>query len=461
MKFNNPNVLYLRVNDSESIKFAVLTESLQLSFKMVTTNRATPPTLNLIEKAGIIRAEKTTLDNGISLYAINAGEQDVVKVELLFDAGSWPQSAPLVASATNNMLEEGTSMLSARQIAEKIDFHGAFIDLRPDKDIASVSLYSLNKHLENTLSVVEQMVKDSIFPQREFDIYVQNARQKFKVENEKVKVLARKHFLQAVFGNEHPYGKLLQEEHFAQLERQQLVDFYKKYYSADNCTIIVSGKVNESTVALIEKHFGKTDWENTKKEPTSFEPLSNSLKKQFIEKKGALQSAIRIGRKLFNKTHPNFQKLFVLETVLGGYFGSRLMANIREDKGYTYGIGSAMIPMKNDGYFFITTEVGADVTNAAIDEIYFEMKRLREEVVPDDELQKVKNYMMGELLRSMDGPFSLSDRLKGLLLCNLDYDYYEQFVETVKNITSDDLIELAQQYFKQEDMHEIVIGQRN
>jgi len=146
--------------------------------------------------------------------------------------------------------------------------------------------------------------------------------------------------------------------------------------------------------------------------------------------------------------------------VFGGYFGSRLMANIREDKGYTYGIGSAMVSFRHAGYFTISTEVGAEVTKDAIKEIYFELNKLQTEKISENELSLIRNYMLGTFLRSIDGPFALADRFKGIYFNGLNYDYYERYVETIKSITPKQLQDLANKYLKKDEMIELVVGKK-
>jgi predicted Zn-dependent peptidase len=188
--------------------------------------------------------------------------------------------------------------------------------------------------------------------------------------------------------------------------------------------------------------------------------VSDTQRVHTIEKEGAVQSAIRIGRVLFNKTHPDYLGMQVLNAVLGGYFGSRLMANIREDKGYTYGIGSGLVSMFGGGYFVISTEVGVEVTNAALKEIYYEIDKLQHELVGEDELELVRNYLIGVFLRSTDGPFAIGDRLKGIVGYGLGYEYYERYVETIRTITPEQLRDLANKYLKKEDLIELVVGGR-
>jgi predicted Zn-dependent peptidase len=180
----------------------------------------------------------------------------------------------------------------------------------------------------------------------------------------------------------------------------------------------------------------------------------------FIEKPDAIQSAVRVGRLLFNKKDPDYFKFQVLNTVLGGYFGSRLMANIREDKGYTYGIGSGLASLVNGGYFFISTEVGVDVTNNTLSEIYKEIKLLREQPVNNEELETVRNYVLGQFLRSVDGPYSLADKFKAIWEFGLGYDYFENYFKAVKTITPKEIQELANKYLQEEDLIELVVGKK-
>lgn len=421
-------------------------------------DRTKRPEYQALHEISLIKAEGYVLDNGARVYWINSGTQDVLKVEFLFSAGSRFQSKPLIASTVNSTIAEATKNYTGRQIAENMDFYGAFFQTESDYDFASVTMFKLAKHTERLLPYLKEVLTQATFPEQEISIHLHNTKQRFQVNLQKVNFLARKYFLQAIFGNRHPYGFFIQMDAFNNVKRDDITDFYNKFYQADNCSIILSGKITDRVHSLIEKYFSN-EWPTGI--PVSYSPAdteSSLQKKYFVEKPDALQSAIRIGRPLFNKTHTDYMGMQVLNTVLGGYFGSRLMANIREEKGYTYGINSGITSLKEGGYFFIATEVGADVCKSAVHEIYHELKRLREEPVSPNELQLVKNYLMGVFLRSIDGPFALAERFKAILEYNLEYHYYDHMLDTIKNITPEQLQELAQKYFQEEDMYEVVVG---
>lgn len=423
-------------------------------------NRSLPPHFKTIEHVDIPKSKQEVLSNQIPVHIIAGGSQDVLKIEMIFNAGLWYQQAPLISGTCNSMLNEGTEKYSAAALAEKFDFYGAYIAYNNSQHDASVCLYTLNKYLDETLDLLEQIIKYPTFPEKEFKTILSNKKQSFLVNREKTNALAKEKFNALIYGEKHPYANVFDAKVFDEVKLDDIKEFYKNFYTSDNCRIIVSGKMNETVLPKIENRFGASAW-HTK--AANIKPehklIHSDKKKNFVLKKDAVQSSIRIGRPLFNKIHPDFAGVMLLNLVLGGYFGSRLMQNIREDKGYTYGINSVLLSHLESGHFAIITEVGRDVCEAAISEIYKEIDRLREELVPEDELNLVKNYFAGEMLRSFDSPFALSESLRGNLLFGFDNSYYEKFLHEIKATTSHKLMELANTYFKKEDLYEVVVGE--
>jgi zinc protease len=424
-------------------------------------DRKLQPLTSEIEKIDVAKAKKYTLDNGISVYAVNAGFQDLVKIELIFFNKGFDVTQPLLNSATNRMLADGTSKYTAQQLADHIDYYGSFYETDENYDFTSVMIYSLNKHLEATLPFVSDILHDPVFPASELETFVRNNKQRLTVENEKVSSLARRKFSEIIFGGNHPYGYYTQTADYDKLNRDVLAEHFRKKYSPANCTILISGLIKDDSIKMLNKFFGQgvvTNGTASAIEKFSFSP--SAQKKHFIEKEGAVQSALRIGKPFFNRTHPDYPGMAVLNTLLGGYFGSRLMSNIREDKGYTYGIGSAIVSMRQEGYFFISTEVGADVTSAAISEIYKEIELLKDEPIESEELEMARNYMLGTFLKGMDGAFQLAERFKSIYFSGLDYGYYDRYLQKIRTIQPDELQELARKYFSITDFFEIVVGRK-
>jgi predicted Zn-dependent peptidase len=421
-------------------------------------NRKIKPEITLIGALNIHHPEVTYLDNGVPVYIFDLATQDIVKIEFLFEAGSSCEEKILTASFTNRMIKEGTTSFTSDEIASTIDYYGAHLETNSDKDNSIVTLYSLNKYIDKTLPILAEVIRTPVFPEKDLNTLRLNRKQNFLVNNEKVRYLARRKFNEMIFGPGHPYGKMFIPEYFDDVKREDVALFYQQQYTAQNCRIIVSGKVPQGLIQKLNSYFGNFDGTKpvSQKLPQIFS--DPALQHTFLEKPGAVQTALRIGKVMFNKTHPDFQKMRILNTVLGGYFGSRLMTNIREDKGYTYGIGSTLVPMHKAGYFFITSEVGFSVTQAAIAEIYKEIEILQNDLIPEGELQLVKNYMVGSILRSIDGAFQLSENFRGLLEYGLDFNYIHTSFETIKSISSVELRDLARKYLSIDTLFELIVG---
>jgi zinc protease len=425
-------------------------------------NRKKAPGSTNIIGSGPVAPRVVRLNNSIPFYMVQAGSQPVVRIDLVFAAGSWWQSKSLAAASANTMLSEGTAALPGRDIAGRLDYFGAYLNSSSDRDNAYVSLYSLTRYLDEILPLLEEVVKRPSFPDEEFQVYKERFRQGFLTERGRVSYRAREKFMQVLYGSAHPYGKYISTSDFDNLERADLQKFHNLYYTSDNCRIIVSGKFDEEGLtAKINDLFGGNDWKpEGPKEKGPVKKRPSSKKHNFITLNGSVQSALRIGRELFNKSHPDYQGMLVLNNILGGHFGSRLMQNIREKKGYTYGIGSVLAGMRNSGFLVILSEVGYGYQEASIREIYRELDRLTEKPVSKKELDLTKNQMLGEVLRSFDGPFSWSDSIRNLVEHDLDPAFYQDMVKTIRTISARDLIELARKYLSPACMYEVVAGRK-
>ncbi len=422
-------------------------------------NRTLAPSINLIEKIDLPTVEKLTLDNGVPVYVLNSGDQEVVKIELMFKSGKWFEKKNLVADLTNRMLREGTKTKSSKQIADAFDYYGANFHTSAGFENGSSSLYSLSKHAETLIPLFFEIFRDSVFPEEELKTILSNRKQRFTVELQKNDFIANRQFVNALYGKNHPYGRVTEFEHFEKITTDDLKAFYNRYYNANNLTLIVAGKFDTQLLKTLNNFFGCNDFLGEKAETDIVHKIESE--KDLVlhtEKADSVQSAVVLGNLTINKTHPDFLKLSVLNTVFGGYFGSRLMSNIREEKGYTYGIYSSFASYPHGGFLEIASEVGKDVREATLNEIKHEITLLRTELVGYEELQVVKNYMSGKILRSIDGPMKFSDTLKGLLIYNQTPEYIQQLLKTVREVNSEELLQLANRYFDYEKMYKVTVG---
>lgn len=425
-------------------------------------DRKQQPAINPLANLNIQKPEKRTLSNGITLNILGAGDEEVVRMDILIAAGIWHQQQSLQALFTNRMLREGTQSLDSATISEKLDYYGAWIEQSTSMNCNFLTLYSLNRHFAQTLAVLGSMLKEPLFPEKEMKVTVESNRQHFLVNRMKVDVMARKAFNRAFFGNQHPCGKHAVLEDYDNLTTDCLKAFYRQHYHSGNCTIYLSGKITDEIIALVERELGDAPWGEVKARqpiaPLEIPPFKGQ--RCFVEHPTAVQSSLRVGCPLMDQLHPDFIPMKVLAMILGGYFGSRLMTNIREDKGYTYGIYSMVAPYPFCANLLILSETDNEYVEPCIREIRHEMRRLQEERVPDNELDMVKNYMMGEICRSYEGPFSLSEAWIFTETAGLPLDFYDRMTDTIHRVDSEELRRLAVKYFRPDDLLEVVAGKK-
>jgi len=417
-------------------------------------DRRQQPPIKTIESIDIAKADQYSLSNGLPVYSIQSGTEEILKVDLLFRAGSWFQPKPLVALATSEMLTEGSKKYNSEEIAGWLDYYGAFLKAAANKDVATISLLTLKKYLRPTLQILAETLKYPTFPQKELNIYLSNKKQQYLLDHSKVSTLSRVKLNEALFGNHHPYGRVPELADYDQITREDLQAFHRLHYTSEQCEVLLVGDIDDSVQSTLDEYLGGDDWKGSGGEfkKPDFRPFTTTEKEVFTPKQDAVQSSVRLGKVLFNKRHPDYPGMQVVNTILGGYFGSRLMKKVREEKGYTYGIFSMMVPLVNEGYLTIASEVGAPVCRKAIDATYQEIKRLRTEKVGHQELDMVRNYMMGQLLRTFDGPLPTASTYISLMEMGLDEDYYQRVMYTINHITPEDIRDLAAKYLEEQDM---------
>jgi predicted Zn-dependent peptidase len=397
-----------------------------------------------------------TLRNGVPVYAVNAGAEDVIQLEWVFFAGNSQEEQNLVAATTNFLLRNGTNTRTAFQINEHFEYYGAYVNRACYNETATISLHCLSKHIGELLPVVKEMITESTMPSEELAIYQQNMKQRLKVNLKKSDFVAGRLIDVYLYGEHHPYGKYSSAEDFDALNRDQLLHFYNEYYTQGKLILFVAGKLPANINALLDEHFGDlpNNAVDVKQHPLV---LATEKKYRVTNDPDGVQGSIRIARTFPNRHHPDFLKVQVLNALFGGFFGSRLMSNIREDKGYTYGIHSYLHNHIQHSAWMVSTEAGKDVCEATIAEVYKEMKGLRDEPVDADELSLVRNYLMGSILGDLDGPFQIIGRWKNIILNNLPESYFYDSINTIKTISAEELQELAQKYLVPEEFYELVV----
>ena len=424
-------------------------------------DRTIQPEIQPLKNFHIQTPVRTTLPNGIPLTVINAGEQEVVRMDVLFSGGRWQQSQKLQALFTNRMLREGTTKYTAATIAEKLDYYGSWLELSSSSEYAYITVYSLNKYLAKTLEVVESMIKEPLFPQKELQTILDTNIQQYLVNTSKVDFLAHRSLLKSLYGEQHPCGKIVMEEDYHTITPEVLREFYERHYHSGNCSIFLSGKVTDDIISRVTDIFGIPFGQYQLQMPKSSFPFAAIPEKRiFTEREDAMQSAVKMGCTTITREHPDYPKLRVLMTLFGGYFGSRLMSNIREDKGYTYGISAGAVFYPDSGLLIVSTETDNEYVEPLIQEVYHEIDRLHLDPVSAEELRIVRNYMLGEMCRSYESPFSLSDAWIFIATSGLKDDYFARSLQAVNEITPAEIQDLAQRYLCKETLKEVIAGKK-
>ncbi len=418
-------------------------------------NRTVAPPSYAVDRVDLVEAIPFVLDNGIRGHYINAGAQPVARLEVIFKAGKLHETHPGVSFFVGKMLLEGTKHISSREVSDFFDGIGAFIEVTPGFDFITVTIHHLRKHLEMLLPVLAELLHQPLFGEEELAKLQQIRRQRLQVDLEKNNFVASRKFRELIFSTQHPYGRSLDFSDINAIEIALLKEhFESKMHGA--LEIIIAGQVDESDVKLLNKYLGDLPFKN----PLSALDHSHEYQPQEYlgEKEESLQSTIRLGMPIVDRHHADYFKIMVVNEILGGYFGSRLMKNIREEKGFTYGIHSAITHLEQGSMFLIGTEVKKSFRAQTIFEIHKEIKQLQKELVPAEELQTVTSYMAGAFASEIDTPFALADKFKTIHFNDLDYSYYQRFFETLKKIDNESLLEISRAYMPLENLSQVVIG---
>ena len=402
----------------------------------------------------LIKPEEKKLPNGTEVFFIRGGSQDVVKIELVFESGRWFEEKLAAAYFTAQLLPKGTKDKGSFEIAQIFDQYGAHLEISPGHDFVSVSLYALNKNLAPVLQLLIEILSTPVFPKKEFvqtrDVFIQN----LKINNEKTSFVASQAFRKKLFGKHHPYGAEVEERDVKALHVRDFEKHFAQYFHSPR--IFVSGRINASNEALMLQNFQRLRSAST---PTSPEHgISEDGKYEYVKKPESVQSSVRIGKRSLLRSHPDYVPLLFVSHILGGYFGSRLMKNIREDKGLTYGISASVHAQKHAAYLII----GADVNKANVDltfeEIGKELKILRTEPISSDELETSRNHFIGSLQSEITTPFAHADKIKTIKLFGLQDDHYQKMIRRVDAITVVDIAKTSEEYLHEDSLVRVAVG---
>jgi zinc protease len=417
-------------------------------------DRKTPPPFVHTTSFDLLHPVKKKLPNGVELFFVSGGSQEVIKIELVFPAGRWYESVPGAAYFTGNLLSKGTAKKSSFEIAQTFDRFGAHLEVQPGLDFVSISVYGLTKYFTPVFDLLLELMREASFPEKELEqhksIFIQN----LKINEEKTSFLASKAFRKKLFGDLHPYGIELEVDDVQKIKQDDLKAHYSRLFN--NLKVFVSGKIDSATEYRILDSFAS--FSNGNLNGKSVAASGSKSFHERIAKEGSVQASVRMGKKSVIRTHPDYASAIFVSHILGGYFGSRLMKNIREEKGLTYGIYASLHPLQHDAYLAIGTDVDKENIDITLDEIRKELKTLRTERINAEELNVAKNHFIGSFQAEITTPFAHADKIKTISLSDLGHDFYQNLILKIDAMTEDDILEISEKHFHESSFSDISVG---
>lgn len=407
-------------------------------------DRTQAPEAFMLDDLALSQPSISTLKNQLKLHSFVDGTNPVIKVDFLFPFGKVNDEVPGQAQICAKLLTEGTKSYQGDVFQSTLDHYGAHLDVAVDYDTTTVTLLCLKTHINTLLPLLKSVITEPLFDQADFDKIKFQQIQKIKVNAQKNAMIATKLLRNKLLSGTN-YSVVLEEEHLSKLQLEDIITFYTNYYKHQP-ELIIAGDISEIVVKQLNDIFGTLDFSS--KEVKFKGKLVPDYSEKTFEKPGSVQASIRLGALSIPKKHSDYFALSIANEILGGYFGSRLMKNIREDKGYTYGIYSMIVNQQYADYQIIGADVKLDFVDDAISEIYKEIDKMQQEEVSSEELETVKNYMLGKLAGNLDTIFSQAENYKSKLSEEVNYqDYFDAYVHTIRTVTPARILEVSKKYF--------------
>lgn len=428
-------------------------------------DRTVPPETGSPPSVSLPDVAEFTLGNGLRVVLVEKHEVPVVAIELQLRGGASAEAAEQagLSALTADLLDEGTPSRTALEIADEIERLGASFSSFAGRDASRVRMSVVSQRLEPALTIFGEVVREASFPGREVERVRTEQLTRILQGRDEPRVLADNAMSHVLYGDAHPYGQPVigTRTSVASLTREHVLGFYRDRYHAANATLVVTGDVSRETLEpLLEAALGSLRAESAAvpERATPRGPKATTV--YLLDKPGAAQSEIRVGRVATGRRTDDFYRLTVLNTVLGGSFTSRLNMRLREEKGFTYGARSGFALRRMPGPFVASSAVHTPVTDSAVVEFLAEIRRMADEPVPEEELERARNFVALRLPQSFETVSDLTTRISDLMLHELPLDYYDRYVDSVLAVTSQDVQAAAERYLSG-GFAVVVVGDRS
>lgn len=442
-------------------------------------NRNVAPDTQFVNLESLPMVQTQKMDNGVPLYLIPVAGTDLVRVDFMFNGGAWVQDLPLQAMLAFRLVKEGTASKSVQLINEMLDFYGASFSSAVYKTYAVISIVCLKKHLQPVVDIVQDVLCNPAFDPNSVQIALQQAYANFMIKKDRVRAQAERIFYETLFGPGHPMASYEYAELFSQLSPDTLKDYNKKCVNSANCRIFMTGGYDESSVGLLCGIFGVGTWGSNSNstalshiefpaEPLAQYRLTGNDERLIVDyqhnrvnfsmSQPTVQSALYAGCVLPKVKGEDRAYMILANMLLGGFFGSRLMNNIREDKGYTYGINSALMANPFFTVFCVQTETANQHVDNVIREVKSEILRIINELPDEDEIDIVKKYYSGSVCRIYEANFAFTNQLiKKIGVGNEDVDTVAT-LRLMKQATPQQICDVVKHYLSPNNVVWCVAG---
>jgi len=404
---------------------------------------------------------ETTLANGLKLVIFEDKKLPLVSFRLIFRAGGIHEPADAVGlnSAVASMLSEGTESYSSKQLAEEIERLGASLSASSGSDNTSLSASSLTLYASDILRLMAEMILKPTFPEEELDLYRRNTIEHLKMQRSEAGFLADEQVSRIIFGK-HPYSKVSPTaEDIEKITREKLIEHQAQTFIPNNAVFVIVGDVDkDDLIAEIEDKFG--EWESGEVADFAFDAMPRRAEKTLtiVDRKGSAQSNIVLANPAIERNHEDYFRALLMNQILGAGASSRLFMNLREEKGYTYGAYSKFDMRRLAGAFEATAEVRTSVTGDSLKEFFYELNRIRDEKVSEEELQDAKNFLAGVFPIRAETQEGLTGLIVQQKIYDLPADYLETYRDKINEITVEDVATAAQKYVQPEQMAIVIVG---
>jgi zinc protease len=417
-------------------------------------DRTTPPEYITIKKVGLAPIQNSILKSGLPLYYLPNSQLKVFRLELVFRAGSIFGHNTTDAYFTSILLNSGTDKLNSTTIIEKFEALGASFECSQGFENFTIRLMGLSEYFNPSVDLLKEVVYNAIFPENELELAKNRQIQSYRIGLEKSDVVCNQLFRKNMFGANTAYGHTIDEKLINAVDRIQLQGFYERNILKAGFSSYLVGNITEQQKVYFAEVFDNSNSVLNTEKLKSLDILPIFIEK--IEKENAVQCSIKMGNRSIGRKDTEYAKFLVSNVLFGGFFGSRLMKNIREEKGLTYGISSSAAPVGPNWVWSINSAVKKENIEIVREEIEKELLKLKSEEPTIDELQTVKNYISGSVLSGMNTVFDIMDKHRLIQQEELSTTYYEDLLPAVHAVKPKDVTEMAVNHMR--NLSSLIVG---